>query len=166
MASTRPDEQRQHIVWRDTGAVLQHAVQPVRQRGRRQELQHLRYGVRVLGERDGDTAREQQHEPDQVGCGQGDLGAQGAGEQQPQPGERDRPEGDQQDGQQRVAVRMPSQREPERHDQRDLHDLEQQHRQRLAADEHTTGERRCAEPLQHRVLALEPRADGQAGERR
>ena len=89
----------------------------------------------------------------------------GAGDEQAQAAEGDRAEHDQHERDERVAVRVPGQREAGGADQHDLHDLEQQGRQRLAAEQHRAGQRRGAQALEHGVLALEPGADGEPGER-
>jgi hypothetical protein len=53
-------------------------------------------------------------------------------------------------------LRRPAQRERHRADHGELHDLDAEHRERLAREQARPGQRRRAEPLEHAVAPLEP----------
>ena len=104
-----------------------------------------------------DPAEQQERDEQAVGEGQGGLGPERTGQEQPEPGERERPEqeGQHEQRRRRVRPRTPAEdRGRDRHEQDDLHDLDDEDGQHLGRQQAGARQRRAAEPLQHAVVAL------------
>jgi hypothetical protein len=153
------------VPWRALGRALRRhrAAQCVGQRRRweysRQRLQ--RAWQVINGQYHPADEQEEQEEP--IGRRQRGFGPQRPRHQQAQAGEGGCAEQNDQRGHQWLTYRAPAvHARRERHQQRDLYDLDGEHREDFGGDQPPAWQRRAAQSLQHAVVALVGSSDAQA----
>ncbi len=124
---------------------------------RRQEAGERGERSRQLADRDHDAAQQQERDEQAVGQGEGRLGSQRAGHEQPEAGEREcaQQERDDEEGRRCAGTGSPAEdHRSDRDQQDDLPDLDGQDGQHLGREQPAARQRRATEPLEDPVVAL------------